>query len=106
MDREHFYTIEYGETKRKLYELAVIESHNRMLHVAFTHSQKQEVLHQCLLNAFAYFGGTPKELVVNNILTAIIKRSSSIIRFNDAFLDFMIKFHINTVAFNVRSSQE
>ncbi len=106
VDWGHFNTIEYGETKRKLYALAVIESHSRMLHVTFTHSQKQEVLHQCLLNAFAYFGGTPKELVVDNMLTAVIERAGSIIRFNDAFLDFMMKLHINPVACNVRSPQE
>lgn len=106
IDWGHFNTLEYGSTKRKLYALAVIESHSRMLHVTFTHSQKQDVLHQCLLNAFVYFGGTPKELVVDNMLTAVVERSGTIIRFNDAFLDFMMKFNVNPVACNVRAPQE
>lgn len=106
VDWGHFNYLEYGTTKRKLYALAVIESHSRMLYVFFTHSQKQEVLHQGLINAFTYFGGTPKELVVDNMLTAVIERAGSIIRFNDAFLDFMMKFNINPVACNVRAPYE
>lgn len=41
VDWGHFNTMEYGETRRKLYALAVIESHSRMLHVTFTHSQEE-----------------------------------------------------------------
>ncbi len=106
IDWGHFSSLEYETTKRKLYALAVIESHSRMLYVYFTHSQKQEILHQGLINAFAYFGGTPKELVVDNMLTAVTERAGSIIRFNDEFLDFMMRFNINPVACNIRAPHE
>ena len=89
IDWGHFDSLTYGETKRKLYALAVIESYSRMLYVEFTHSQKQASLHQGLLNAFIFFGGTPKEVLVDNMLTAVIERKGSIVRFNDAFLDFL-----------------
>jgi transposase len=42
-----------------------------MLYVEFTHSQKQENLHQRLLNAFGFFGGSSKELVFDNMATAV-----------------------------------
>ena len=106
VDWGHFNFLEYGTTKRKLYALAVIESHSRMLYVFFTHSQKQEVLHQGLINAFAYFGGTPKELIVDNMLTAVTERAGSVIRFNDDFLEFVIRFNINPIACNVRAPHE
>ena len=106
VDWGHFNTLEYGASKRKLYALAVIESHSRMLHVTFTHSQKQDVLHQGLLNAFIYLGGTPKELLVDNMMTAVTERMGSIIRFNDRFLDFMMKFNINPIACNIRAPHE
>ena len=54
IDWGHFDTLTYGATKRKLYALAVVESYSRMLYVQFTHSQRQEVLHQGLLNAFRF----------------------------------------------------
>ena len=106
IDWGHFGSLVYGEEKRKLYALAVIESYSRKLYVEFTHSQKQESLHQGLLNAFIYFGGTPKSVLVDNMLTAVIERDRSLIRFNEAFLDFLRPLRINPSACNVRSPHE
>lgn len=106
IDWGHFGCLAYGNTKRKLYALAVIESYSRMLYVEFTHSQKQPSLHQCLLNAFLFFGGTPREIVVDNMLTAVTERRGAIVRFNDAFLDFLRPFRIAPVACNPGAPQE
>ena len=106
IDWGHFDTLTYGTTKRKLYALAVVESYSRMLYVQFTHSQRQEVLHQALLNAFRFFGTSPEEIVVDNMLTAVTERCGRVIRFNDAFLDFLRPFKILPVACNIRSPQE
>lgn len=106
IDWGHFGSLPYEDTMRKLYALAVIECYSRMLYVEFTHSQKQEALHQALLNAFVYFGGSPKEIVVDNMLTAVIERHGSLIRFNDAFLDFLTRFSIIPVACNVNAPHE
>ena len=106
VDWGHFGSLGYGEHKRKLYALVVIESYSRKLYVEFTHSQKQESLHQGLLNAFVYFEGTPKNILVDNMVTAVIERDRTLIRFNEAFLDFLRTFGINPVACNVRSPHE
>lgn len=106
IDWGHFGSLCYEDTKRKLYALAVIESFSRMSYVEFTHSQKQEALHQGLLNAFHYFGGTPEEIVADNMLTAVIERQGSLIRFNETFLDFLRVFKIVPVACNVRAPHE
>jgi len=106
IDWGHFGSLVYNGSSRKLYALAVIESHSRMLHVGFTHSQKQEMLHQCLVEAFRYFGGTPKEIVVDNMLTAVTERVGSMVRFNESFLDFLRHFSITPVACNIRAPHE
>ncbi len=106
IDWGHFGSLTYGKSSRKLYALAVIESHSRMLFVVFTHSQNQATLHQCLAAAFLYFGGTPGELVVDNMVTAVIERVGSMIRFNEAFLDFLRHFGITPKACNVRAPHE
>jgi len=59
IDWGHFGSMAYGDTQRKLYCLAVIECHSRLLYLEFTHSQRQDTLHRCLLNAFHFFQGTP-----------------------------------------------
>lgn len=105
VDWGHFGSIDYEGTKRKLYALLVIESYSRMLYVEYTHSQRQEALHGALLNAFKYFGGTPKSILVDNMVTAVIDRQSTLIRFNDAFLDFLRPYHIVPKACNIRSPE-
>jgi transposase len=94
IDWGHFDALTYGKTPRKLYCLAVIEAHSRMLYGEFTHSQKQASLHQGLLNAFRFFQGTPKEIVTDNMLTAVLEREGALIRFNEAFLEFLRPFRI------------
>jgi len=106
VDWGHMGTLTYGENRRKLYALAVLEGHSRMLYVFFSHSQQQEYLHQGLLGAFTYFNGLPKEVLVDNMLTAVTERVGPIIRFNEAFLDFLGKFSITPRACNVRMPQE
>ena len=106
VDWGHFGALEYGKTTRRLYAFVITEAYSRMLYVAFTHSQNQANLHQCLLSAFAYFGGTPQELVVDNMLTAVTERQGPLIRFNDAFLDFLRPLKVNPRACNVRSPEE
>ncbi|MEA2101817.1 MAG: IS21 family transposase [Thermodesulfobacteriota bacterium] len=106
IDWGHFNTLTYGNTKRRLYALVVTEAYSRMLYVEFTHSQRQEALHQGLLSAFKFFGGTPQEVIVDNMLTAVIERQGSVIRYNDAFLDFLRVFGINPKACNVRAPYE
>jgi transposase len=105
-DWGHFGSLTYGNTARKLYCLAVIECHSRLLYLEFTHSQRQDTLHRCFLNAFHFFQGTPKELVHDNMLTAVIERQGPLIRFNESFLEFLRPFHIKPVACNVAAPQE
>jgi len=106
IDWGHFGDLSYGEHKRKLYALAVIESYSRKLYVEFTHSQKQEALHQGLVKAFSYFKGSPQNILVDNMVTAVIERDRSLVRFNEVFLDFLRPFRINPVACNVRAPNE
>jgi transposase len=106
VDWGHFGSLAYGDTLRRLYALAVIESYSRAAYVEFTHSQNQQSLHQALLNAFNYLGGSPEEMVVDNMVTAVVERQGALIRFNDAFLDFLRVFHITPIACNIASPHE
>jgi len=106
IDWGHFGSLTYGHTKRKLYCMAAVECHSRLLYLEFTHSQRQEALHRCLLNAFRFFQGTPKELVHDNMLTAVIEREGPLIRFNEAFLQFLLPFKVLPIACNVAQPHE
>jgi len=106
VDWGHFGSLAYGDTHRRLYCLALLECHSRLLYLEFTHSQRQETLHRCLLNAFRFFNGTTKEIVTDNMLTAVTERVGPLIRFNGAFLDFLRPFAITPRACNPHSPHE
>jgi transposase len=106
IDWGHFSSLTYGTDCRKLYALAVVEGHSRMLYVYFSHSQKQAYLHQGLLEAFSYFNGVPREVVVDNMLTAVTERAGTVIRFNEAFLEFLGKFGIYPHACTIQAPHE
>lgn len=106
IDWGSFGTIDYGNTARKLSCLAVTEGHSRMLYLEFGHSQCQQALHRGLVNAFNFFGGTPRELVHDNMLTAVIERDGSLVRYNSAFLDFLRQLKISPRACNRASPHE
>jgi transposase len=106
IDWGHFGSLSYGDHQRKLYALVVTESHSRMLFVQFTHSQNQDCLHQGLLKAFVFLGGCPKQLLFDNMPTAVVERQGRLIRFNDRFLDFLIALKITPKACNVRKPEE
>jgi len=106
IDWGHFGALTYGNTARKLYCLAVTECHSRMLYIEFTHSQRQETLHRGLINAFRFFGGTPRDLVCDNMLTAVIERQDPLIRYNEAFLAFLRPLQITPKACHKASPHE
>jgi transposase len=106
IDWGHFGSLPYGNTSRKLYCMALIECHSRLLYLEFTHSQRQETLHRALLNGFVFFQGAPKRLVHDNMLTAVIERDGPLIRFNDAFLSFLRPFRTVPLACNRGQAHE
>lgn len=97
-DWGHFGSLIYGTTHRKLYCMTVLECHSRMLYLEFSHSQNQQAVMRTILNAFKFFGGTPVELVHDNLKTAVIERVGDIIRFNEDYLHFLLPFHIRPYA--------
>jgi transposase/uncharacterized membrane protein len=106
VDWGHFGSLCYGKTARKLYCMAMIECHSRMLYLAFTHSQRQETLHRALLNGFIFFKGTPRQIVTDNMLTAVIERDGPLIRFNETFLSFLRPFKTAPFACNPGQGHE
>lgn len=106
IDWGHFGAMACGNTIRRLYCFAILLCYSRLLYLEFTHSQNQQTLHRCLLNAFRFFGGTPRELVTDNMLTAVLERDGPLIRYNEAFLDFLRPLRIIPRACNPRQPQE
>ena len=95
-----------GLSVRKIAKALGIRRQTTHKYLEFPHSQRQDTLHRCLRNAFHCFQGTPKELVHDNMLTAVVEREGPLIRFNERFLEFLRPFQITPIACNVAQPQE
>jgi len=65
--------------------------YSRASYVEYVDNEKVDTLIQCHMNAFAYFGGVPKEALYDNMKTVIIKRNAygrGKHKFNEQFKDF------------------
>jgi transposase len=93
VDWGHFGHLAYGRHVRPLYCFAMIECFSRMLYLQFTHSVKLDVFLDCHLQAFRFFGGCCREIVVDNMKTAVVERDGRLVRFNEKYLDFLRRVH-------------
>lgn len=77
--------------RRKLYAFVAILGYSRTRYVEFTLDQKLPRLLECLTHAFAYFGGVPQELLLDNMKTVVLSRDlrEGTIRFHPKFSDFI-----------------
>lgn len=81
-------TIVENGVRRKLYAFVLVLGYSRMMFARFTTSMRQPALLACLREAFERLG-VPKELLVDNMKTAVDKHViGEGVRFNSAFLDY------------------
>lgn len=94
IDWGYFGTFKYGKDYRKVWCFAMEECYSRLLYLEFTHSCNIDVFIACHVHAFSFFNGTPRELVHDNLKTAVIERDGRLVRFNERYLDFLRPLHI------------
>jgi len=82
IDWGHFGALDYQGDQRKLYAFCLVEGHNRMLYVEFTHSQSFETFVRCHLHAFRALGGVGRECWYDNLLTVVAEHVGTLVRFN------------------------
>ncbi len=81
--------------------------YSRMMYVEFTVSQTMEHFLGCHVNAFNYFGAVPEKIMVDNLKSAVIKRSvgqSPV--FNAKYLDFANHYGFKIKACGVAKGNE
>ena len=74
VDWGQFGSINVGNTRRRLSFFVMVLCYSRMLYVEFTVSETMEHFLACHANAFAFFGGVPGKVMVDNLKTAVLQR--------------------------------
>lgn len=87
VDWGHFGSLDYQGDRRKLYAFLPADCHSRKLYLEFTHSQSFETFARCHVHAFRHMGGSAREILYDNLATAVAERDGRLIRFNPRFLE-------------------
>jgi transposase len=74
VDWGQFGSICVGNTRRRLSFFVMVLCYSRMLYVEFTVSETMEHFLACHANAFAFFGGVPGKVMVDNLKSAVLQR--------------------------------
>ena len=100
-------TVRVGSTTRRLSFFVMVLCHSRMMYVEFTVSQTMEHFLGCHQNAFHFFGSVPKKIMVDNLKSAVLKRTVGCAPvFNPGYLDFANYYGFSIVACNVGKGNE
>ncbi len=87
VDWGHFGALDYQGDKRKLYAFVLVECHSRRLYLEFTHSQSFETFARCHIHAFRFMQGIAREVLFDNLASAVAEREGRWVRFNPRFLE-------------------
>ena len=89
VDWGSFGVIATGETRRRLSFFVMVMCYSRTMYLEFTVSQTMEHWLGCHQNALKFFGGVPRKIMVDNLKSAVIKRTiGQAPVFNQRYLDF------------------
>lgn len=106
VDWGHFGALDYQGNKRQLYAFCLVECHSRRLYLEFTHSQSFETFVRCHQHAFRFMGGVARQILFDNLLTAVAEHDGSIVRFNPRFLSFAREYDFYPRACHVAAPWE
>ena len=68
-------SVRVGDTSRRLSFFVMVLCYSRMMYVEFTVSQTMEHFLSCHQNAFSYFGAVAERMMVDNLKSAVLKRT-------------------------------
>ncbi len=100
-------TVTAGSTTRRLSFFVMVLCHSRMMYAEFTLLQTMEHWLGCHQNAFDYFGAVPQKIMVDNLKSAVLKRTiGQAPVFNARYIDFARYYDFTIVPCNVGKGNE
>jgi transposase len=107
LDWGEYASIGVGSTRRRLSFFVMVLAYSRLMYVEFTVSQTMEHFLACHEHAFAAFGGCPVRLMIDNLKSAVLRRSiGEAPIFNPRYLDFARHWGVDITACNLARGNE
>lgn len=91
VDWGHFGYVELAGKRERLYGFIMTLGWSRTMYLEFTTSQETGWFLRCHQHAFEYFGGIPREVLHDNLKSAVLERDAAgNIHWNPRYLDFAL----------------
>lgn len=87
VDWAHFGKLAIGNAERALWAFVMVLSYSRMLFLRFYFGSAMPAFLHGHVSAFNFFGGVPRELLYDNLKSAVLERSGDAIRFHPTLLE-------------------
>ncbi len=82
--------VDLGPHRVKIYVFVAVMAWSRALFVRFTTDMQMLNWLDCHHRAFAFFGGVPNEVLVDNLKTAVVSRAGKTIVWNKRYQEFAV----------------
>lgn len=107
VDWAHFGRWNPGDPKsRKLMGFVMTLSYSRLIFLKFFLGESESHFQQGHIDAFEFFGGVPRSVLIDNLKTGVTERIDSLVRFNESYLVFARHFGFRPLAANIRRGNE
>ena len=90
--------VQVGSTTRKVSVFVAVLCYSRLQFIEFTLSQRKAEFYRGLVNALTFFGGSPRQLIFDNLKAAVINGSGRSACFHPEFLALCGYFCMQPVA--------
>jgi len=87
-----------GSTMRKVSVFVAVLCYSRLIFIEFTLSQRKAEFYRCLVNALTFFGGSPRNLIFDNLKAAVLNGSGRSACFHPEFLALCGYFCVQPLA--------
>jgi transposase len=95
VDWGHFGKLEVGATKRTLSCFVLVLSHSRAMYARFFLDQSMESFLRGHVAAFEALGGAPRQLLYDNLKSAVLERYARVIRYQPRLLELAGHYHFS-----------
>ena len=90
--------VQVGSTMRKVSVFVAVLCYSRLLFIEFTLSQRKAEFYRSLVNALTFFGGSPRQVIFDNLKAAVLNGSGRSACYHPEFLALCGYFCLQPVA--------
>ena len=97
--------VQVGSTSRKVSVFVAVLCYSRMIYIEFTLSQRKAEFYRGLVNALTFFGGSPRQVIFDNLKAAVLNGSGRHACLHPEFLALCGYFCLQPIACAARDPE-